>query len=202
MERMEFVCGLKQFKEYTEAEAFELIFCLESLFRSCSWMTDDRVDYILKNGLRGEYGDFYHVNERTVNGWIHKYYQSHQNDIVRQVLSSNHNKEKEVTQDEIDYWNEVGKQTFRSKFEEAKKSGYVAHIAEWGIYWYNKMVEKGLLKPWEYPVDQIENEIRKELRLIDRFVEESSVSAKTKNKIWKLFILDCVKKKIDLGKMI
>ena len=78
----------------------------------------------------------------------------------------------------------------------------VPHIAEWGIYWFAKMQAKGLLKPWKYPVDTIEEEIRKELRLTTRYVEETSVAAKTKNKIWRLFILECVKDKIQLDKII
>jgi len=50
-----------------------------------------------------------------------------------------------------------------------------------------------------FNVEEIEQDVRKELRLTSRYVEESTVGAKTKNKIWKLFILDSIKenKKLD-----
>ena len=44
LQKMEFVCGLKQFKEYKEQDATELIECLNDLFRKFGWMTDERVD--------------------------------------------------------------------------------------------------------------------------------------------------------------
>jgi hypothetical protein len=61
LRKMEFVCGLKQFKEYKKEEASELLGCLSKLFGSYGWMTEARVDYILHAGMRGQYGDFYHV---------------------------------------------------------------------------------------------------------------------------------------------
>jgi NADH:ubiquinone oxidoreductase subunit E len=53
LKKMEFVCGLKQFKEYKEDEAIELISCLHDLFKKFGWMTDDRVDYILQLECEG-----------------------------------------------------------------------------------------------------------------------------------------------------
>ena len=202
LDKMEFVCGLKQFKEYSKEDAVELLDCLEALFRSFGWITDARIDYIMKAGLRGEYGEFYHVNERTVNTWIRTYFLHHQSDIIRENLEKSHKSEEVKSEEEIQYWIEIGKDHFRSLFEESRNTMQVAHIAEWGIYWFAKMQDKGLLKPWKYPVDTIEEEIRKELRLTTRYVEETSVAAKTKNKIWRLFILECVKDKIQLDKII
>jgi len=68
--------------------------------------------------------------------------------------------------------------------------------------WFNKFQEKGILKPWEFNVETLESDVRKELRLTTRYVEESTVGAKTKNKIWKLFILDAIKNKKELDKLI
>lgn len=195
---MEFVCGLKQFKEYKKEEANELLGCLSKLFGSYGWMTEDRVNYILHAGMRGQYGDFYHVNEKTVSVWINQYYAHHQSQIVQEVQALN-NKEKEPTNEEILYWIEIGKQTFRDNYQEAKETGNCKHLADWGMYWFNKFQEKGILKPWEFNVQEIESDVRKELRLTTRYVEESTVGAKTKNKIWKLFILQAIKdgKKLD-----
>jgi len=44
LKKMEFVCGLKQFKEYKEQDATELINCLNDLFKKFGWMTEERVD--------------------------------------------------------------------------------------------------------------------------------------------------------------
>jgi hypothetical protein len=198
---MEFVCGLKQFKEYKKEEAHELLGCLSKLFGSYGWMTEARVDYILHAGMRGQYGDFYHVNEKTVSVWINQYYAHHQSQIVQEVQALN-NKEKEPTNEEIAYWIEVGKQTFRDNYQEAKQTGNCKHLADWGMYWFNKFQEKGILKPWEFNVEEMENDVRKELRLTVRYVDEVSVGAKTKNKIWKLFILQAIREKKDLDKLI
>jgi hypothetical protein len=201
LRKMEFVCGLKQFKEYKKEEASELLGCLSKLFGSYGWMTEARVDYILHAGMRGQYGDFYHVNEKTVSVWINQYYAHHQSQIVQEVQALN-NKEKEPTSEEIAYWIEIGKQIFRDNYQYAKDTGFCRDIAEWGMNWFNKFQEKGILKPWEFNVEEMENDVRKELRLTVRYVDEVSVGAKTKNKIWKLFILQAIRENKDLDKLI
>jgi hypothetical protein len=201
LRKMEFVCGLKQFKEYKKEEAHELLGCLSKLFGSYGWMTEARVDYILHAGMRGQYGDFYHVNEKTVSVWINQYYAHHQSQIVQEVQALN-NKEKEPTSEEIAYWIEIGKQIFRDNYQHAKETGFCRDLAEWGVNWFNKFQEKGILKPWEFNVEEMENDVRKELRLTVRYVDEVSVGAKTKNKIWKLFILQAIREKKDLDKLI
>jgi hypothetical protein len=201
LRKMEFVCGLKQFKEYKKEEASELLSCLSKLFGSYGWMTEARVDYILHAGMRGQYGDFYHVNEKTVSVWINQYYAHHQSQIVQEVQALN-NKEKEPSNEEIAYWIEVGKQIFRDNYQYAKETGFCRDIAEWGMNWFNKFQEKGILKPWEFNVEEMENDVRRELRLTVRYVDETSVGAKTKNKIWKLFILDAIRQNKELDKLI
>ena len=201
LRKMEFVCGLKQFKEYKKEEAHELLGCLSKLFGSYGWMTEARVDYILHAGMRGQYGDFYHVNEKTVSVWINQYYAHHQSQIVQEVQALN-NKESEPSNEEIAYWIEVGKQIFRDNYQYAKETGFCRDIAEWGMNWFNKFQEKGILKPWEFNVEEMENDVRKELRLTVRYVDETSVGAKTKNKIWKLFILQAIRENKDLDKLI
>jgi hypothetical protein len=51
-------------------------------------------------------------------------------------------------------------------------------------------------------LEEIEKEVRKELRLTKHWVEESTVGAKSKNKIWKLFILESIKENKNLDKLI
>ena len=201
LQKMEFVCGLKQFKEYKKEDANELIECLHDLFKKFGWMSEERVDYILQAGMRGQYGDFYHVNEKTVNGWINQYYMHHQSQIVMEVQNAS-NKEKEPSAEEIAYWIEIGKNIFRENYQHAKDTGFCRDIADWGINWFNKFQEKGILKPWAYNVEEIEQEVRKELRLTKHWVEESTVGAKSKNKIWKLFILESIRENRELDKLI
>jgi hypothetical protein len=201
LQKMEFVCGLKQFKDYNQEDASNLLECLDKLFRSYGWMNDARVDYILHAGMRGQYGDFYHVNEKTVSGWINQYYAHHQSQIVQEVQAMN-NRDREPTVDEIEYWIEIGKQIFRDNYQYAKETGYCKDISEWGANWFNKFQEKGILKPWLYQVEEIENDVRRELRLTTRYIDEVTVGAKSKNKIWKLFILESIKENRNLDKLI
>jgi len=201
LQKMEFVCGLKQFKDYNQDDAKEILECLGKLFASYGWMNDDRVDYILHAGMRGQYGDFYHVNEKTVNGWISQYYAHHQSQIVQEVQALN-NQEKEASPEEIAYWVEIGKQIFRDNYKHARETGYCKDLAEWGINWFYKFQEKGILKPWEYPVEDIEKDVRRELRLTTRHIDEVMVGGKSKNKLWKMFILESIKEKRNLDKLI
>jgi hypothetical protein len=201
LQKMEFVCGLKQFKDYNEDDAKELLNCLFALFSSYGWINNDRVDYILHAGMRGQYGDFYHVNEKTVSIWINQYYAHHQSQIVQEVQALN-NKDREPTNEEIEYWIEVGKQIFRENYKYAKDNGFCKDLSEWGANWFNKFQEKGILKPWMYQVEDIENDIRRELRLTTRYIDEVTVGAKSKNKIWKLFILESIKENRNLDKLI
>jgi hypothetical protein len=198
---MEFVCGLKQFKEYKESDAIELVECIHTLFKSYGWMNESRVDYILHAGMRGQYGDFYHVNEKNVSVWINQYYAHHQSQIVQEVQAMNR-VDREPTEEEIAQWIEIGKQIFRDNYQSAKESGFCKDLAEWGGNWFNKFQEKGILKPWEYPVEDIEKDVRRELRISTRYIDEVTVGAKSKNKIWKLFILESIKENRNLDKLI
>ena len=201
LQKMEFVCGLKQFKEYSQEDAVELLNCLNKLFTSYGWMNESRVDYILHAGMRGQYGDFYHVNEKNVSVWINQYYAHHQSQIVQEVQAMNQ-QDREPTEEEIAQWIEIGKQIFRDNYQQAKESGYCRDLAEWGGNWFNKFQEKGILKPWEYPVEDIEKDVRRELRISTRYIDEMTVGAKSKNKIWKLFILESIAENKNLDKLI
>ena len=121
---------------------------------------------------------------------------------LRRKPSPTANKDKEPSAEEIEYWLEVGKNIFRENYQHAKETGSCKDIAEWGVNWFNKFQEKGILKPWLYNLEEIEKEVRKELRLTKHWVEESSVGAKSKNKIWKLFILESIKENKNLDKLI
>jgi hypothetical protein len=201
LQKMEFVCGLKQFKEYSPEDGVELLNCLNKLFTSYGWMNESRVDYILHAGMRGQYGDFYHVNEKNVSGWINQYYAHHQSQIVQEVQAMNR-VDREPSEEEIAQWIEIGKQIFRDNYQSAKESGFCKDLSEWGGNWFNKFQEKGILKPWEYPVEDIEKDVRRELRISTRYIDEVTVGAKSKNKIWKLFILESIKENRNLDKLI
>jgi hypothetical protein len=201
LQKMEFVCGLKQFKEYSQEDGVELLNCLNKLFTSFGWMNESRVDYILHAGMRGQYGDFYHVNEKNVSVWINQYYAHHQSQIVQEVQAMNQ-QHKEPTDEEIAYWIDIGKKIFKENFEYAKNTGYCVDLSQWGSNWFNKFQEKGILKPWQYPVEEIEKEARRDLRLTNKWIDETSVLARSRNKIWKLFILESVKNNIKLDELI
>jgi hypothetical protein len=201
LQKMEFVCGLKQFKEYSPEDGVELLNCLNKLFTSYGWMNESRVDYILHAGMRGQYGDFYHVNEKNVSVWINQYYAHHQSQIVQEVQAMNR-VDREPTEEEIAQWIEIGKQIFRDNYQYAKDQGFCKDLAEWGGNWFNKFQEKGILKPWEYPVEDIEKDVRRELRISTRYIDEVTVGAKSKNKIWKLFILESIKENRNLDQLI
>ena len=117
-------------------------------------------------------------------------------------IQNKNNKEREPTPEEIECWLEVGKNIFRENYQHAKKTGYCLDLSEWGGNWFNKFQEKGILKPWVYNVEEIEKDVRKELRLTRHWVEELTVGAKTKNKIWKLFILESIRENKNLDKLI
>jgi len=133
--------------------------------------------------------------------WINQYYAHHQSQIVQEVQAMNQ-QEKEPTDEEIAYWIDIGKKIFKENFEYARNTGYCVDLSQWGSNWFNKFQEKGMLKPWEYPVEEIEKEARRDLRLTNKWIDETSVLARSRNKIWKLFILESVKNNIKLDELI
>jgi hypothetical protein len=201
LSKMEFVCGLKQFREYSSEDAKELLECLLKLFTAYGWMSEERVDYIIHSGMRGHYGDFYHVNEKTVSGWINKYYAHHQSTIIQEVQAKNAI-EKTETPEEIAYWIEIGKQIFRTNYESAMNTGHVKDLSEWGMNWWDKFCDKGILKPWDFPVEEIEANVKKELRIAGQWADESKIAGRSRNKIWRLFIQMAIHEKMDLHKLI
>ena len=196
---LEFIAGLKQFREYSKEDKQRLIDCLYEGIKSYKWLNEKRLEYILNHGLRGNYGEFYGLNERTLTQWINRYHESNKQQILLELQPIE--KESEVSQEEKEYWIEMGKQRFKANWEKSK-SGNVPDLDEWAPYWYNKMVDKGVLVESRYNLDFVTDQQKKMLRLDRPFFGESELKASVRNKIWKLFILDCIKKGTDLSKMI
>jgi len=194
---LKFTTGLKQFEEYSKEDAIRLVDSLNDLFLNYRWMTDERCDLIMRFGMLGEYGEFVRINERTINGWIQKYFSQNQNKISTEIQYHNNESVKDVSEDEKEYWLEVGRQNFRDKLELAKSRGYIPHLSEWGAYWYGKFVDKGILIESNYQVESMQGDIKKELRSVGKWIDEITVKAKLSERIWQLFILQKIKENFD-----
>jgi transposase-like protein len=196
---LEFVSGLKQFRDYSKEDKQRLIDCLFESCKSFVWLTNKRLEYILYNGIRGNYGDFYGLNERTLTQWINKYYESHKQQILIEINPKQ--TDQEINQEEKNYWIELGRKRFIKNWEKSK-SGQVPDLDEWAPYWYNKMIEKKVLVPERYNPEGVSVEQKKMLRLDRPFFGESDLRSAIRNKIWKLFIRECIQKGPDLSKLV
>ena len=197
MQELEFKTGLKQVSNYTKEEKQMLLDALDNCAHEFKWMTDDKLEFILRNGMRSKYGDFYHLNEKTFMGWIHAYYRDNMQTINQTILKKED--EVEVSEEEKQYWIEVGRQNFRDKFNTSKE-GSVPDLALWGPYFYDKFIENGLLLENDFNVSP--EEIKKELRISRPYSDESTVMAIRKNRIWRLFVKEMINRKMDLTQYI
>jgi hypothetical protein len=194
LQKMEFITGLKQIREMSIDDLKVLVDYLESKVKEYNWMTESRLNEIMKFGMEGGYGDFYHMNVRTLSIWCNTYYEHHKQKIL--VEQFPRSSDPEPSHEEIEYWKSIARKMFLDSWEKAKQ-GEIRPLAEWLPSTYDKCIEAGLLDESKYPFD--ENRARKELR-IERglgFLHSALVSRK-KESIWKRFIIDCVKNGIDL----
>lgn len=198
---LEFITGLKQIKEYTKDEASRLVNALDDLFASHKWMNNARVQSILKQGMLGNYGEVYHINLKTVSRWIEKYKQNHQHQINLEMQFSKP-EEKKATQDEIDFWIEIGKKRFREKYKISERTGNVPHISDWGPHWYHRMIEAGHLNESKFDMDSHEKVVKQSLRLESKFINQIEVLARVKNRVWAQFILSKIKEGVTAEELL
>ncbi len=200
LQNLEFVCGLKQIREYRKDDVTALVEGLTSYCKRIHWMTVNRLEIIFYKGMRGEYGQFYHINEMTLSTWIRQYFENNRNQIGKEI--SYMQKDSEISDDEKQYWIEKGKERFRDLFNKSRESGVMVSLDEFAPYWFERMQNKGLLDVSKYDVtDQIDL-FRKHLRLAGKDYSESVLKAKSNDLVWKMFLQDCINKKIDLTEYI
>jgi hypothetical protein len=115
---LEFVAGLKQFRDYSKEDKQRLIDCLSECTKAFLWLTNKRLEYILFNGIRGNYGDFYSLNERTLNQWINKYYESNKSNILIELNPKN--EDDKLSDEEKEQWRQAGIKRFLKNWEHSK----------------------------------------------------------------------------------
>jgi len=199
LNNLEFISGLKQFREYSKEDKQRLIDHIYDASKEYIWLNEKRLEYILKNGMNGNYGEYYSINLKTFTQWVNKYFESNKQQILLEL--SPKEDIPEISDEEKDFWIQKGKERFKRNWEKSK-SGLVPDLDEWAPYWYNKMIEKKILIEDRYNIEFVTTEQKKMLRLDRPFFGESELRSAVKNKIWKLFILECIKKGPDLSKLI
>lgn len=198
---MEFLTGLKQFREMNKEDVVRLIDYLEETAKTFRWMNPKRLDFILKNGMQGSYGDFYGMNVKTLTKWLSMYYEQNKHQIIIE-LGAMGEIETEISDQEKEYWRNIGRKRFKENWDQAKDSGFVNDLDKWGPYWYKKMVDKGVLKENLYPMKELEENAKRMLRVERKDRNPASIKAKVDNAIWKEFISYCIQHGPDLSKLI
>lgn len=202
LENLEFVCGLKQIRDYSKEDLLRLVEGLESFCSKIQWLNNGRLETIMQKGMRGEYGQFFHINEMTLANWIKSYFESNKQVIIKEIAYTQ--EETEISQEEKDYWMELGKKRFIELFEKAKRTGLIDGLGVDGFppYWITKLSNSGILRLENYNMDQYKDKARKMLRVSGLDYSESVLQAKANDVIWKEFLKDCIDNEIDLTKMI
>jgi hypothetical protein len=202
LQNLEFVCGLKQIRDYSKEDLLRLVDGLELFCSKIQWLTNGRLETILQKGMRGEYGQFYHINEMTLSGWVKSYFESNKQVIIKEIAYNE--KETEISEEEKAYWIQLGKERFITLFEKAKSTGLIDGLGVDGFppYWISKLANTGVLKLENYNMDEYKDKARKMLRIQGLDYSDSVLQAKANEVIWKEFIKDCIDNEIDLTKMI
>lgn len=194
LKKMEFLTGFKQFREMPLEDARMLIDFLEEKVKEYNWMTDSRLNEIMKRGMEGSYGEFYSMNVKTLSTWCNTYYEHHRQKIIMEQAKPT--EQFVASEEEVNRWLKIGRDMFCEKWDDAKR-GLIQDLWYWGPHYYSKLIAEGVLREEDYPVD--EDRLKKEVRL-ERGLsfDMSSVISRKKNIIWKRFIQDCIRKDIDL----
>lgn len=201
LKQFEIITGQRGLSELSKATALELVSLMESEFSRHPWMNKTRIKTILSDGMRGKFGDVFGLNLRTIMKWIDGYFQNNQHQI-KVELAQAQKVETEPTEEEKNYWLEVGRENFRDKWALAKEGGTILPLFDWGVYWFDKFKKNGLLIEERYNVQKIIDDERRRQRLITRQISETVVGYEVKNSVWKLFVREAISKKVDLTKYI
>lgn len=194
LKKLEFMTGLKQFREMSIEDMKSLLDCLEEKVKEYHWMTESRLNEIMKKGMEGNYGDFYSINVRTVSQWCSLYYEHHKQLIIVENFPRESDPEK--SQDEIDYWLNKGKEMFADCWERAKE-GEIRPLAEWIPTNYQKFVDLGILKEENYRFD--ENYESRMMRIEKGLAFSAQMLIpRKKEMVWRQFIKDMISKGVDL----
>jgi hypothetical protein len=202
LENLEFICGLKQIRDYSKEDLLRLVDGLESFCSKIQWLSNGRLETILQKGMRGEYGQFYHINEMTLSGWVKSYFESNKQVIIKEIAYNE--KETEISEEEKAYWMQLGKERFITLFEKAKTTGLIDGLGVDGFppYWISKLANTGVLRLENYNMDEYKDKAKKMLRIQGLDYSDSVLQAKANEVIWKEFIKECIDNEIDLTKMI
>jgi hypothetical protein len=202
LQNLEFVCGLKQIRDYSKEDLLRLVEGLESFCSKIQWLNNGRLETIMQKGMRGEYGQFFHINEMTLANWVKSYFESNKQIIIKEIAYTQ--EETEISQEEKEYWMELGKKRFIELFEKAKATGLIDGLGVDGFppYWITKLANLGVLRLENYNMDQYKDKARKMLRVSGLDYSEYVLQAKANDVIWKEFLKDCIDNEIDLTKMI
>ena len=204
LKKLEFMTGLKQFRDISPDDARLLLDCLEEKVKEYHWMTESRLNDIMKKGMEGgfvyvdpkgvRYGEFYSINVKTITQWCSTYYENHKQLFM--IENFPRSEEEEVSQEEIDRRLEVGRQIFRDCWEKAK-GGEIRPLFEWIPTNYQKFIDLGLLKESDYRFDEVYESRMMRIHKGLSFTPTDLIP-KRKEMIWKQFIKDMVSQKIDL----
>lgn len=83
-----------------------------------SFLRIDELRICLANGIRGEYGEFYGINIKSIHSWIRAYQISEKRRFKLNELKSEQTIEVDKVKIEKEYWASI-----RSKFEKFKQTG-------------------------------------------------------------------------------
>lgn len=210
---MKILTGLNPLKDITKEEASRMLDFMETSLKKFHWMNNNRLEFIMKNGMEGAYGEFYGMNVKTLNHWVGKYYESNKDKIIQEIHRQKELTEKKIDESEKEFWRQKGIDRFKEMFTKCKLEFdkqvmevssleeiniFVPKLFEWGgPYWIDKFEKLGVLIRSNYS-NGIDDQVKKEMRLEGKFDVSHGFVGRRDNLIWKRFIIDCLKLGIDL----
>lgn len=199
--KFEIITGQTGVSKLTKAEISILLDMVVEEFSRHPWMNNARIRAILLKGMKGELGtEIYGLNLLQIKRWINEYFKNNQYHLKAEMV--NKQEVKEQTPEEKKYWLEIGKRNFEYKWTLAVEGGTISSLYDFGIYWYDRFLKSGLLRPEDYDVPALRQKVEHEERIssIGRVLNNSIVDYKVKDRIFRSFIKDCIDNKVDLPK--
>lgn len=136
----------------------------EEIKDSFSFLKIDELKLAFKNGLRGEYGDYFGLNMKTYNQWIKGWqFDSKRQDALKRIKEANEVEPKpamDKQQAELAW-----KKTITDQFEKYKQTGFIVITMPFMLF--SELEKRGVIKistaeKWQY-IEKAKGEFKKRM---------------------------------------
>jgi hypothetical protein len=152
----------------------EIVVAMTDVIKRHTWLRVRELDRVINQGLIGEYGDFYGLNARVLNGWIKTYFEAERAAAIKKQVAFEQDQqvEAEKAREEANrkFYTRQQRERFISHYRQLQeKTGplswrQVPDTIDIGNNWYERFWKAGLQRVDAETFSQYVSEAQKELK--------------------------------------